>query len=202
MAGICSFAYLGENFIKNMNKRGPWTTLSVKTTYESPWIEVSHHNVLNPIDEPGIYGVVHFKNVAVGVIPLDADNYTWIVGQYRYPLDAYSWEIPEGGSPVGTDPVASAKRELREETGIIASDWEQILTVHTSNSVTDEVGYVYLARNLTFTKPDPDPDEELIVRKVHTDELFAMVERGEITDSISLAGIMKLQLLLLQEQKG
>src|SRR5687767_10265505 len=106
--------------------KNPWKKLSAEIKYENPWIKVEEHQVLNPAGNPGIYGKVHFKNLAIGVIPIDENGNTWIVGQYRYPLDEYSWEIIEGGGKLGVDPLVSAKRELLEEAGIIAEEWELI----------------------------------------------------------------------------
>ena len=170
----------------------PWKQLSTKIIYDNPWITVSEDEVINPGGGRGIYGKVGFKNIAIGIIPLDEDDYTWIVGQYRYPLDQYSWEIPEGGGPLDTDPLESAKRELMEETGIEARDWEKIITLHTSNSVTNEVGYIYLATGLTFGQASPEESEEdLVVKKVHLREALEMVMQNEITDSLSMVGILK-----------
>jgi 8-oxo-dGTP pyrophosphatase MutT (NUDIX family) len=176
--------------------QNPWKTLTRKTAYENPWIKVEHREVLNPAGNPGIYGVVHFKNIAVGVLPLDENNHTWLVGQYRYTLDEYSWEIPEGGCPVGTDTLATAKRELKEETGIEARDWIKILSLHTSNSVTDEYGEAFVARDLSFGKAEPEDTEELKIKKVPFAEALRMVMEGEITDVLSQVTIMRAQLLL------
>ena len=137
-----------------------------------------------------------FKNLAIGVIPLDEDNNTWIVGQYRYPLQKYSWEIPEGGGDRNLPPVDSAKRELMEECGIKAQSWTPLMQMHTSNSATDEVVYLFVARDLSFHEPEPEENEEIEVRKMPFDELFRMVMDGEITDSLTAAGVMKLKLLM------
>jgi 8-oxo-dGTP pyrophosphatase MutT (NUDIX family) len=150
--------------------------------------------VINPSGNPGIYGVVHFKNVAVGILPLDEENNTWLVGQYRYTLDQYHWEIPEGGCPVGSDPLETAKRELLEETGIYAREWTQIIDLHTSNSVTDEYGVAYVARGLTFGEAAPEETEELQIKKVPFAEALRMVMDGEITDVLSQVTIMKAKL--------
>jgi len=148
--------------------------------------------VVNPGGGKGIYGKVSFKNLAIGIIPLDENNNTWLVGQYRYALNEYSWEIPMGGGPLGNDALESAKRELEEETGITGTEWEQILRIHTSNSVTDEEGYVFLARNLSFGKPRPEQSEsDLKIMKTSFADALRMAERGEITDSLSLSGIFK-----------
>lgn len=171
--------------------KNPWTTLSTKTVYSNPWIDVEHHEVITPGGSKSIYGKVHYNNIAVGIIPLDEDNNTWIVGQHRYPNDIYSWEIPEGGSPIGTSRLQSAKRELKEETGIIAQDWQEILKLHTSNSVCDEEAYIYIARDLTFGESEPEDTEELVIKKLPFEELYQMTLRGEITDAMSVAGILR-----------
>ena len=181
-----------------MEERGPWKTLSVEERYSTPWIAVSHHEVLDPSGTPGIYGVVHFKNLAVGIVPLDEDLNTWIVGQYRYPLDVYSWEIPEGGGQRDRPALESAKRELREEVGIEAERWTPILEMDLSNSASDEVAMLYVAQGLTFHEPEPDHNEELAMRKLPFEELYAMVSRGEIRDSLTVAAVMKVKLMLLE----
>lgn len=178
-----------------MSQKNPWITQSIKEVYNNPWINITHREVLDPSGNPGIYGKVHFKNLAVGILPLDEYGNTWLVGQYRYTLDAYSWEIPEGGSLIGTDPLDSAKRELQEETGIIANEWSTLLEIHTSNSVTDEYGIVYIARDLTFGESEPESTEDLIVKKVSFDEALEMVMNGAITDSLTIAAIMKAKIL-------
>ncbi|QRK07357.1 NUDIX hydrolase [Archangium violaceum] len=179
------------------SERNPWTTLSSALKYENPWIRVTEHQVLNPKGRPGIYGTVHFRNLAVGVLPIDAEGYTWLVGQYRYPLNQYSWEIPEGGGKLGEDPLLAAKRELQEEVGLIAGSWQELMRMHLSNSVTDELSICYVAWSLSKTEAAPEETEELKVRRLPFSEAFAMVERGEITDSISVAAILKVQLMIL-----
>ncbi len=169
----------------------PWQTLKVSTVYENPWIRMEHHDIVNPTGKDGIYGVVHFKNRAIGVIPIDKEGNTWLIGQYRYALNEYSWEIPMGGGPNELDLLESAKRELKEETGITAEKWTQIMKIHTSNSVTDELGYVYLAKDLTQGETEFEETEVLQVRKLPFQEALDMVMSGEITDSLSIAGILK-----------
>ena len=182
-----------------MPKTGnPWTVLGKKTSYENDWIEVEHHDVLNPAGKEGIYGVVRFKNLAVGILPVDDELNTWLIGQYRYPLGQYSWEIPEGGSPLGSDPLETAKRELREETGIEAKEFKEMFAMHLSNSVTNEYGIVYLAKGLKIGEPQPDEEEELILKKIPLREAISMGHRGEISDSLSLAALMKAELMLLK----
>jgi len=178
--------------------KNPWQTLSVQQVYDNPWIEVTHREVLTPAKTSGIYGKVHFKNRAIGIVPLDADHNTWLVGQYRYTLDQYTWEIPEGGCPLGTSPLATAKRELKEETGMEAAQWTKLLELHTSNSVTDEQGVAYVAQELTFGEATPEETEELQLRKIPFAEAFDMVMRDEITDALSMLAIMKVQHWLLQ----
>lgn len=178
-----------------MTKRGPWTTLNEELRYETPWIAVSHHDILDPSGAQGIYGVIHFKNIALGIVPLDEEMNTWIVGQYRYPIQAYSWEIPEGGGRRDIAPIESAQRELREEAGIEATDWTEILRMDLSNSASDEHAIIYLARGLTFHAPRPDHDEELTLRKLPFAELYAMVKRGEVRDSLTVAAVMRIELM-------
>ncbi|MCB0516024.1 MAG: NUDIX hydrolase [Chitinophagales bacterium] len=177
--------------------KNPWKTLQTKKIYENPWISVTESKIINPAGKPGIYGNVHFKNWAIGIIPLDESYNTWLVGQYRYALDAYSWEIPEGGCPLHTEPLETAKRELKEETGIEANKWTTLLDIHTSNSVTDEFGIVYVAQDLRFGESEPEETEQLSVWKLPFDEAFAMVMKGQITDSLSVAGILKAQFLII-----
>lgn len=175
----------------------PWKTLTSNTEYDNPWIEVVEHQVINPGGGKGIYGKVHFKNQAVGVIPIDDDGNTWIVGQHRFTLDAFSWEIPEGGAPFGEDLLEAAKRELKEETGLQAKNWEQLMTIHTSNSVTDEIAYIFLAKELTEGKSNLEETEsDLQVKKLPLIDALQMVLDGEITDSMSVAGLLKVSRLL------
>lgn len=154
--------------------------------------------MINPSGNPGIYGKVHFKNRAIGVIPLDAEMNTYLVGQYRFVLNAYSWEMPEGGGPLDEEPLEAAKRELLEETGLKAGEWTELLRMHLSNSVSDELSIVYLARVLEQFEPEPEDTEQLITQKVPFGEVYQMVCDGEITDSMTVAAILKVKLLLLE----
>ncbi|MDZ4668875.1 MAG: NUDIX hydrolase [bacterium] len=174
----------------------PWKTNSDQIVYQNNWIEVHHQEVTTPSGTDGIYGVVHFKNLAIGIIPLDQDNNTWVVGQYRYPLKKYSWEIPEGGGIIGVDPLHSAKRELLEECGIIAQDWEKLLEMDLSNSATDEHAILYVARNLSFTHAEPEETEDLQVKKIPFQELFQLVMNGQTQDAMTVAAVLKLKILL------
>ena len=176
--------------------KNPWTTNTINEIYDNPWIQVTHREVTNPSGNPGIYGMVHFKNLAIGILPLDKDYNTWIVGQYRYTLETYSWEIPEGGGLIGVDPIESAQRELVEETGITANKWTKLLDLHTSNSVTDEAAISYIAQDLSFGEAEPEDTEELVIKKLPFEEVFQMVMRGEITDGIAMASILKAKILI------
>lgn len=176
--------------------QNPWKTNSDQIVYQNNWIEVHHQDVTTPAGTPGVYGVVHFKNLAIGIIPLDHQNNTWMVGQFRYPLKKYSWEIPEGGGKIGIDPIESAKRELLEECGILAESWEKLLEMDLSNSATDEHAILYVARNLSFTQSEPEETEDLQLKKVPFDTLYQMVMSGEIQDAMTVAAVLKLKLVL------
>lgn len=177
-------------------EKNPWTTLSSEEKYDNPWINVTEHQVINPSGNPGIYGKISFKNIAVGVIPLDEEYNTYLVGQYRYALNRYSWEIPEGGSSVGTPPMEGAKRELLEETGLKAKSWVPALNIHMSNSVTDELGLIYVAKGLSQHEAEPEDTEDLQIKKVPFDKVFEMVIKGEITDALAVAGIFKVKYMI------
>ena len=168
----------------------PWKTLSSRPVYENPWIGVREDRVIRPDGKPGIYGVVHFKNRAVGVLPVDGEGAIWLVGQHRYPLDAYSWEIPEGGCPENESPEETARRELREETGLVAERLELVATSHLSNSVSDEVGYVFRATELTQGADEQEGTERIVARRVEWNEAWQMFKAGEITDSLSVIAIL------------
>ncbi|MCP9235461.1 NUDIX hydrolase [Lewinella sp. JB7] len=173
----------------------PWTTKSSTVAYENPWIRVEHHEVVNPAGNDGIYGLIKYKNHAIGIVPVDDHGNTYLVGQYRYALGTYSWEIPEGGCPVGTDPLATAKRELKEETGLVAEEWTQVMEFHLSNSVTDEWGVAYLARGLTQQDSEPEDTEQLKLRKLPLSEAIAMTLDGRIKDALSILALQRVALL-------
>jgi ADP-ribose pyrophosphatase len=172
-------------------EKNPWIYHSKETQYENPWIKVEQHEVTIPNGNPGIYGKVHFKNKAIGIIPIDEEGNTWLIGQYRYPLDEYSWEIPMGGGPIELDLLLSAQRELKEETGLTAKKWTKIARIHTSNSVTDEEGFVFLAQELEQGETEFDETEVLAIKKLPFGEVLEMVQNNTITDSISMIGIYK-----------
>lgn len=176
----------------------PWKITSEKAIYDNKWIGLTEYQVMNPSGNPGIYGKVHFKNLAIGVIPLDADLNTYIVGQYRFALDQYSWEIPEGGGPLDADALESAKRELLEETGLKATEWTEIQRMHLSNSVSDELCIIYLARGLEQFEAEPEDTEQLIVHRVPFEDVYNMVCDGKITDSVTVASIFKVKLMLTE----
>lgn len=174
-----------------------WTTLSQEDIYENPWIKLEEHQVVNPGGGKGIYGKVHYKNIAIGIVALDGENNTWMVGQHRYVLDEWSWEIPEGGGPIGKDVLESAKRELLEETGLRAKDWKEVLKAHLSNSVSDEVAYVFLAQDLSQGKHEREATEaDMQVKKLPFKEALDLVLEGKITDALSVMAILKVARML------
>lgn len=177
--------------------KNPWTILSSEEQYNNPWIQVTEHQVLNPAGKPGIYGTVHFHNLAIGVVPY-ADGKIWMVGQYRFPLEAYSWEIPEGGGKLGVDPLHSAARELQEETGLRADHYEILLEMDLSNSVSDERAIVYLATGLHHGDAEPEETEDLQMQQMTLEEAYARVERREIRDSLTVAAIYRLRIMALE----
>lgn len=178
-----------------MMEKNPWVIVGEKKLYDNKWITLTEYQVINPAGGEGIYGKVNFKNVAVGIVALDEQQQLWLVGQYRFTLEAYSWEIPEGGAPIGTDPLLSAKRELKEETGLTAQHWKELLTMHLSNSVTDELAIIYLATDLEQGIAEPEDTEELHTKKVSLEEAWQMVDTGIITDSMTVAAITKIKLM-------
>jgi 8-oxo-dGTP pyrophosphatase MutT (NUDIX family) len=166
----------------------PWRTVSSRRVYENPWISVREDQVVRPDGEPGIYGVVHYKNVAVGILAIEEDH-VYLVGQYRYPLEMYSWEIPEGGCPDGEEPLSAARRELREETGLEATSWQKLGAAFLSNSVADEYAVWFLATGLVPGEEQPEGTEEIRVRRVPLREALAMALDGGITDALSIVAL-------------
>ena len=180
-----------NNALPAVDETNPWQTLDSEVRYDNPWIRVIHHDVLNPSGNPGIYGKVHFKNRAIAILPLDKDYNTWLVGQYRFTVSAYSWEIPEGGGPEDTDPLQAAKRELLEETGIVAKQWTPLLELHLSNSVSDELAIGYIAQDLKFEAAQPEDSEDLTVVKRPFDDVLQMAMDGRISDALAVACVLK-----------
>ena len=180
-------------------EKNPWKKLTSKEVYETPWFKVRKDEVINPAGNDSIYTSVLFKNYALGIVPIDKDGNTWLVGQYRYPLEEYSWEIPMGGGPLEKDILDSAKRELKEETGIEAKKWMLYQRLHTSNSVTNEMGFVYLAEGLSFGEAEPEETEDIQVKKLPFREVYEMVLNNEITDAISIAAILRLPSILMEK---
>jgi 8-oxo-dGTP pyrophosphatase MutT (NUDIX family) len=180
----------------DIEKVNPWKTLKSEVKYDNPWIRITEHKTINADGGDGIYGVVHYKNIAIGIIPLDEAYNTWLVGQYRFPLNEYSWEICEGGGIRDVDVLESAKRELLEELGIKAKSWISIMDMHLSNSVSDEKGEIFIARELSYYDPEPEEGEVLEIKKLPFNEVYEMVINGEITDSLTVAGILKTKVLI------
>lgn len=170
---------------------GPWLRHSRRVAYENPWITIWHDEVTRPDGAPGIYGVIHYANLAVGVLALDDKDRVLLVGQHRYALDTYSWEIPEGGVPDGESPIDGARRELREETGIDATEWRELGRSHLSNSVSDEFAILFLATGLTTGLATPDGTEALEIRWLPFDEVLAMTLDGRITDALTVLAVQR-----------
>lgn len=179
-----------------MSEKNPWQIISEKEVYDNKWINVTEYDVINPNGGKGIYGKIHFKNIAIGIVVLDDELNTYLVGQYRFATNEYSWEIPEGGGALNADPLESAKRELLEETGLVAKEWEPILKLHLSNSVSDEYSIIYLARQLEQHTAMPEETEQLIIKKIPFEEAWKMVEDGLVTDAMSVAAIQKVNWML------
>lgn len=175
----------------------PWKVLTSKEVFDTPWIKVTKYDVLNPAGKEGIYGVVSFKNLAIGILPLDEEYNTCIVGQYRFPTNHYSWEIIEGGGPHDVDPIESAKRELLEEAGIKAEEFIPLITdMHLSNSATNERALVYIARKLSFHESEPEETEQLTVKKIPFEQLYQMVMNETVKDAITVAAVLKTKILI------
>lgn len=177
----------------------PWKIIGQQDIYENAWIKLTEYQVIHPGGGNGIYGKVHFKNKALGIVALDENNNIWLVGQFRFTTNSYSWEIPEGGGDLRKVPLEEAKRELLEETGLVANHWKPILNMHLSNSVSDEEAIIFLATGLSQQKSSPEPTEQLLVKKLPFEEAYQMCLRGEITDSMSVAALLKIKVLMLEE---
>lgn len=174
---------------------GPWTRVSRRVVHQNPWITIYHDDVVRPDGTPGIYGVVHFENHAVGVVAIDDRDRVALVAQHRYALDHRSWEIPEGGAPADESPLEGAQRELREEAGVVASDWREIARLHVSNSVTDEEAILFLATGLTHGPTALESTEtDLTLEWMAFGEALAMVLDGRITDAMSVVALQRIAL--------
>jgi len=171
----------------------PWVTHTTDTPYENQWIAIEHNAVTTPGGSDGVYGVVRFKNQAVGIVPIDDHDHTWLVGQFRYPLDEYSWEMPAGGCPDGEHVAATASRELREETGLVAGHLEPLLEgVHLTNSITDETAWAFVATDLTVDKAEPEDTEDLTLWRLPVDDAIEMVLAGTIKDAFTVMALLRL----------
>ncbi len=184
-----------------MDQTNPWKTISTRFVYENPWISLREDQVIQPDGKPSIYGVMHFKNQAIGILPIDEKGNIHLVGQFRYALNLFSWEIPEGGCLDSEDPLAAGKRELQEETGLTAATWKELGRAYLSNSVSDEHAIYYLATDLKEGKAEPEGSERLSHKCIPFAEALAMVMRGEITDSISVIAILRYALYLKEQQQ-
>jgi len=173
-----------------------WKKQHSKNIYDNPWFSVAEDEVINPGGGISHYGKINFNNIAIGIIPIDENNNTWLVGQYRYVPDCYSWEIPMGGGAMDKPTLDSAKRELKEETGLSAKHWTELMRCHTSNSVTDERGIVYIAKDLTEGETEFEETEDLRILKLPVEDAIAHALNGEITDVISVASLLKLSTTL------
>lgn len=182
--------------MSDFEQRGPWRRLSSDIVYDNRWISVRHEQVITPAGEEGVYGLVHFKSRAIAIIPVDDEDHTWLVRQFRYATNQPSWELPMGGGPLDEAPQQAARRELAEETGLVAAELIELMRLYTSNSVTDESGVIYLARGLTPGPQSLEPSEsDLEAVRLPLSQAIGWAMDGTITDVISIAGLLKLQAL-------
>lgn len=172
-------------------KRARWQPRNARVIHSSPWIEVELSEPIAPTGCVAQYGMVRFRNRAMGMVPLHEDGTVTLVGQMRYAFDAWSWEIPEGGVPHHEDPMEGARRELREETGLEAASFVEILRLDLSNSVSDEVGIIYLATGLTPGETEWDETENLEIVRVPFKDVLEAVIKGQIRDSLTVAAVLR-----------
>ncbi len=180
-----------DSLMRNTRFENPWQTRGSREVYVNPWIRVREDHVIRADGQDGIYGVVEFQSYALGIVPVFDNGDTLLVGQWRYPLGLYSWEIPEGGGSLSVPLLESAQRELAEETGLTASGWTDLGLFHLSNSVTNETGQIFLAQDLTAGDAQPEGDEVLSVRRLPLTEAYAMALDGRITDGVSIIGLAR-----------
>jgi 8-oxo-dGTP pyrophosphatase MutT (NUDIX family) len=178
----------------------PWQVLGQKEIYDNAWIDLTEYDVINPSGGKGIYGKVHFKNTAIGILPLDENMNTYLVGQFRFTINEYSWEIPEGGGMLTEEPLIAAQRELLEETGLRAITWSKIAEMYLSNSVTDENCIIYIAQGLSQHKAMPEETEQLLIKKIPFEEVYTMVIQGKIKDAVTVTAVLHTKILLLKKK--
>ncbi len=169
----------------------PWIVKGMTRAFENDWFRIDEHDVIRPDGAKGYYGVIRVRRLAVGVLPIDAEGCVHLVGQWRFPLARYSWEMPEGGAEPGEDARSCAQRELAEETGLRAREWLQVLEMDLSNSLTDEQAVIFIATDLTAGEADPDPTEVLKRRKAHFLDVLGRVASGHIRDSLTVAAVLR-----------
>lgn len=172
-------------------ERNPWIVTHQETVFDNPWLQLQHHAVIHPGGRKGRYDVVRIKRLAVGVLPIEPDGSVHLVGQWRFPLNRYSWEMPEGGADPGEDALACARRELQEETGLLAANMEEILQMDLSNSVTDEQAVLFLATGLTPGPAAPEDTEVLAARAAPFMALLDAVVHGRVRDSMTVAAVLR-----------
>jgi ADP-ribose pyrophosphatase len=169
----------------------PWIVKSVDRPFENEWLALDRHKVVRPDGDDGTYTVVRIRRVAVGVLPIEPDGSVHLVGQWRFPLGRYSWEMPEGGAEPGEDPLDCAKRELEEETGLSAGRFERVLELDMSNSLTDERAVIYLAFDLRAGEASPEGTEVLRRRRAHFRDVLERVADYRITDAMTVAAVLR-----------
>jgi 8-oxo-dGTP pyrophosphatase MutT (NUDIX family) len=175
----------------------PWTRGEPRLVYDNPWISVTEFDAVAPTGRPALYGLIHQKHFGIAIVPLHEDGTITLVGQNRFPL-GYSWEVPEGGGKLDVDPLESAKRELKEETGLVAAEWRRILTLQLSNSVTDERAFAFLATDLSQSETEPDDTEDIAVVRVPFTEALEAAVNGHMEDALTVASLLRLHHMAVQ----